>query len=113
MPIDIRPGDLVLYAVRIREKGSQVFYYGCEVVDRVVDGVPLDAGGRPFNSVKAIYRRNGTQPAPAQQGRVLLARAKDDPGEKLRLQGELGRRFGPGELVMGFQCPGKAACTLR
>lgn len=110
---DVRPGDIVLYAVRIREKGSQVYYYGCEVVDRVANSVPLDASGIPFTSVKAVYYRNGPPSAMPQQRRVLLERVKDDPGEKLWLQAELSKRFGPGELVTGFQCPGKSACTLR
>lgn len=109
----IRPGDIVLSAVRIREKGSQVNYYGCEAVDRVADGVPLDASGAPFTSVKAVYYRDGLQPARPSQGRVLMARAKDDPGEKARLQAELNRLYGPGELITGFQCPGHSACTLR
>lgn len=110
---DIRPGDIVLSAVRIREKGSQVYYYGCEVVDRVVNGMPLDASGIPFTSVKAVYYRNGLQSVMPSQGRIMLARVKDDPGEKLRLQAELSKRFGPGELITGFQCPGKSACALR
>jgi hypothetical protein len=113
MANDVRPGDLVLYAVRIREKGSQVYYYGCETVVRVTDGVPLGASGAPFTSVKAIYYRNGIQPVAPLQGRILLARVKNDPGEKLRLQAELNSRFGPGELITGFQCPGKSACALR
>jgi hypothetical protein len=110
---DVRPGDLALYAVRVREKDSQVYYYGCEAIDRVVDGMPLNASGVPLTSVKAVYYRNGTQPVMPQQGRILLARVKNDPDERLRLQAELNRRFGPGELITGFQCPGKSGCLLH
>jgi hypothetical protein len=110
---DVRPGDIVLSAVRIRAKGSYVYYYGCDVVDRVANGVPLDASGVPFTSVKAVYYRNSLQPVLPPQGRILLARAKDDPGERLRLQAELIRLFGPGELITGFPCYCKSGCMLR
>ncbi len=110
---DVRSGDVVLYAVRIREQGSQVSYYGCEVVDRVEDGIPLNASGSPFTSVKAVYYRNGKPSEAPQKGRILLARVKDDPGERQRLQAELSSRYGPGELITGIQCPGKSACVLR
>lgn len=110
---DVRPGDIILSAVRIREKGSQVYYYGCDVVDRVANGMPLDASGAPFTSVKAVYYRNSLQPVMPPQGRILLSRVKDDPGEKLRLQAELSKRYGPGELITGFPCYCKSGCTLR
>ncbi len=110
---DVRPGDVVLYAVRIREQGSQASYYGCEVVDHVEDGIPLNASGSPFTSVKAVYYRNGTPPGATQKGRILLARVKNDPEERLRLQAELSSLYGPGELITGIQCPGKSACILR
>jgi len=110
---DVRPGDIILSAVRSREKGSQVYYYECRVVDRVANGVPLDASGVAFASVKAVYYRNGPQSVLPPHGRILLARVKDDPGERLRLQAELSKSYGPGELITGFQCPGKSACALR
>lgn len=107
----MKAGDVVLYAVRAREKGEQAYYYGCEVVGGVSNGLPFNTSGEPITGVRAIYRRNGVAAADG-PGRRLLERDRNNPGEKLRLQTELSKIYGPGELVTGSSCQGECACSL-
>jgi hypothetical protein len=107
----VKPGDILLYAAAVREKGTLAQYYGCEVVGSVSGGRPFNVYGEPITGVKAIYRRNGAASSPG-QSRVLLARHESDQGEKPELILELERLFGPGELVTGFSCQCEAACGI-
>jgi hypothetical protein len=108
---DIRPGDILLYAVTVRENGERVRYYGCEVVDSISGGRPLNLYGEPVTGVRAIYLRESATPA-AVQGRVLLTRHEDYPDEKRLLQRALDRIYGPGELITGISCGCESACSI-
>jgi hypothetical protein len=108
---DVKPGDVLLYTVAVREKGTLTRYYGCEVVGSVSGGRPLDSSGDPVTGVRAIYRRNGAASVPG-QGWVLIARHENTPDEKPWLSRELGALFGPGELVTGLGCQCGASCGI-
>jgi len=109
---DVKPGDVLLYTVAVREKGMLAHYYGCEVVGSVSGGRPLNVSGEPVTGVRAIYRRNGVTTSVPGQGRVLIARHETAPDEKPGLSRELGAVFGPGELVTGLACQCGAACGI-
>jgi hypothetical protein len=109
---DLKPGDVLLYPVSVREKGELRHYYGCEILDRISDGRPLGLSGEPITGVRAIYQRNNVTLASSPE-RILLARRENDPDEKSELFRELGRIFGPGELVTGISCQCEAACSVR
>jgi hypothetical protein len=108
---DVMPGDVLLYAVTVREKGVQADFYGCEVVGSIPGGRPLNADGEPVTGVRAIYRRNRVVSA-IPPGRILVARQGNDPDEKSQLSRELERIYGPGELVTSLSCQCESACSM-
>ena len=107
--MDLKPGDVVLSVLVVRENGISHRYYSCEVVARIEGDIPYGSSGQPMASAIAIY-----QPAAPAAGRPreLLERGQTGPEEKKRLQAELAKLYGPGELVSGFACPGEMACRL-
>jgi hypothetical protein len=109
---DLKLGDVLLYKVAVREKGTLTHYYGCDVVSSLSGGRPLNVSGEPVTGVRAIYRRNATASSSSGQGRVLLARHENESEEKPWLSRELGKLFGPGELVTGLACQCEAACGI-
>ena len=108
---DVKPGDVLLYAVAVRENRKVAHYYAGEVVGSISGGCPLNLSGEPITAVRAIYRRNSGE-LPSPPGRNLLARDEDDPGEKLRLSEELERIYGPGELVTSVSCCCESTCGM-
>ena len=107
--MDLKPGDVVLSALVAREKGISHSYYSCEAVALIEGGVPYGSSGQPITSAVAIYQPSASA---AGRPRELLERGRPGPEEKKRLQAELARLYGPGELVSGFACPGEMACRL-
>lgn len=108
---DLKPGDVLLYPVSVREKGELRHYYCCEVVGGIDDGRPVSLTGEPITGVRAIYQRNDVTLA-SPPGRILLARHENDPDEKPELSRDLGSVFGPGELVTGISCQCGATCGI-
>lgn len=109
--IEVKPGDVLLYAVAIRVKGALAHYYACEIAGSVSDGKTLTLSNEPVTGVRAVYRREKGSPEVLPR-RILLARHENDPGEKQRLSEELERIYGPGELVTGIACQCAGACSI-
>jgi|AGTN01.2.fsa_nt_gi hypothetical protein len=109
---DVRPGDVLLYPVSVREKATLTQYYGCEVIGSVSSGRPISLSGTPINGVRAIYRRSSTTGYHGGQERVLLARHEDATDENDRLSRELEAIYGSGELITGISCQCGAACGV-
>lgn len=108
---DLKPGDVLLYPVSVRDKGELRHYYGCEILVGISSGRLLGSSGEPITGVRAIYQRNDATLA-SPPGRTLLARHEDDPDEKQKLFRELAGIFGPGELVTAISCQCEAACSI-
>ena len=109
--LNVRPGDILIYAVAAREKGTIVHYYGCEAIGSISGDLAFNHSGEPITGVVAIYRRKNTAPA-VEPGCTLLARPEDDPDVNPRLSRRLEELYGPGELITGFSCQCEAACGM-
>jgi hypothetical protein len=108
----MRHGDIVIYRVAVREKGTVAHYYGCEAVGSISAGKTLNMSGDPVTGVMAVYRRKdvATKVGP---GRILLAKCENGPDEMNHLSRDLEKIYGPGDLVTGFSCQCETACALR
>ena len=110
-PFQVRPGDVVIYETASRDKNAGIeYYYACEAIANVNDDIASAADGTPMFSVKAVYRPGLAR---LEKGNERLTLPRDhEKYDKQALVKALQERYGPGELITGFACDGKA-CGIK
>lgn len=110
-PFQVRPGDVAIVEAASRNKDTGIeYFYICEAIAAVKDDVAASADGTPMFNVRAVYRPGLVKLSDA-NNRLIVPRNPDKYDSQALLKALQGW-FGPGELITGFACDGKA-CGMK